>query len=457
MSRPSIRSLAGGAAGIAAGVLGGIALTSVAAGPVASEPARQLLDAAHVPPALTLPGEPIRLRYAIVCAVRQDARPCDGSGEVFVRSGQTGPFRALTLHRGEDSVEGRYFVDLPREVASAREGFSYYAVLRDDTSGETLTVPSGGALAPQRSRPLLNAVRVDLGRHEFGRTRVRDARVVSAPWGAGRGEAGLEGSRELGFVGPSAFDVARDGAVTLLDQVNRRLQRWLGGEPTTTTPVSVSGGLADFAVEPDGTVDVLEPPTRVTGASVLRRFDRDGLLTFAQRLSDRTWSKLILGPGGPVVQQVPSEQWLPVAAGGAALDRAGQARAGTTGRPLPQGRELVVARVGAGELRVAEVAGHAIVRAWRITSATPLGEVQLAEQLGKRFVVVLKIYTEAQDEFVAVVVDDRGLVERFSLDATGWAEAAPLARFRLVGGSLFQLGSTPAGVFVDRFDLEVIR
>lgn len=456
MRRPTIRSLAGGAAGIAAGILGGIALTSVSAGGLPSPSVPDLVDAAHVPPLLTLPGEPINLRYAIVCSPRDDGQPCDGSGEVYVRAGQSGPFQQLALRRGADASEGRYFVDLPTDVASSRDGFSYYAVLRDDRSGVSVTVPSGGAAAPQRSFTLRKVVDVELGAHTFGRTHPRSARVIAARWGSAVGEAGLAGSRELGFVGPSAFDVDSGGNVIVLDQVNGRLQRWAHGQ-ATATPVDVSGGLADVAVEPDGTVDVLEPPNRETPAPVLRSFDRNGALKWAQRLSDRTWSKLAVGPEGPVVQQQPSEQWLPVAANGTALDRSTQAKRGRPGRPVANGREVLVQRIGVGELRLAVVAGSAIVRAWRIRSSTPLGEVQLAEPVGSRVVVVSKTYTDDRDEFAVLVLDHSGVAQRLSLEASQWAEAAPLGRFRLSRSSLYQLGSTPAGAFVDRFDLEVSR
>ena len=61
----------------------------------------------------------------------------------------------------------------------------------------------------------------------------------------------------------------------------------------------------------------------------------------------------------------------------------------------------------------------------------------------------------SEDEFVALVLGDKGLVRQISLASADWAETAPLGRFRLVGRSLYQLGSTPTGAFVDRFDLEV--
>ena len=190
---------------------------------------------------------------------------------------------------------------------------------------------------------------------------------------------------------------------------------------------------------------------------MLRSFRHDGTAKWAEPLSDRTWAKLEVGPDGPVVQQQPSEQWLPVAAGGIPLDRKAQAQRGRPGRPLAHGRELVVQRVGAGELRLAELAGNAITRAWRVRSATPLGEVQLATSLGSRIVTVVKTYTDARDEFLVLVLGRAGLAGRFAVAPAHWAESAPLARFRLGGSSLYQLGSSPAGAFVDRFDLEVSR
>jgi len=75
--------------------------------------------------------------------------------------------------------------------------------------------------------------------------------------------------------------------------------------------------------------------------------------------------------------------------------------------------------------------------------------------MGKRLVLVVRTYTDDADEFVVLVLDRKGLEKSFSVDPADWAETAPLARFRLVGGSLFQLGSSPTGAFVDRFDLEV--
>jgi hypothetical protein len=449
MRRPGIRSLAGGAAGIAAGVIGGVALTAVsAAGPPGAPSPPAVIDAAHVPPLLRLAGEPVRLRYAIVCGPRGDGLPCDGFGTVYARPGDTGPFRALPLNRGDESKDGRYYAEVPGELASGR--FSYYAVLREGSTGATVTVPSGGADAPQVSLALRDPTAVDLGTHVFGRPRAPEARVVQARWGSAPDEVGLAGSRELGYSGPSSFDVEPDGTVDLLDSVNGRVVR-RRSRRAPLVPLGEQPELADFAAEPDGSLDVLE------ANGMLRRFRADGSAAWAQTLADRTWAKLAHGPAGPVVLQQPSEQWMPLTNQAAPLARQAQARVARDGRPIPGGRELVVEHAGAGELRIAETAGRSVLRSWRITSATSLGEVQLAEPRGDGFVVVTRVYTDDRDEFVVLVLDRNRLADSFPVASDSWTETAPLARFRLAPDGLYRLSTTPAGAFVDRFDVEVPR
>jgi hypothetical protein len=155
-----------------------------------------------------------------------------------------------------------------------------------------------------------------------------------------------------------------------------------------------------------------------------------------------------------VVLQNESGQWMAAAREGQLLTVSEQVRSGSSGRPLPDGREVVVLRRG-DDIRVALVGDAGVLRAWRVTSATALAEVQLAQPFGLGVVLVARVYTDQQDEFVVLVLDRRGVLRRFSVDSADWAETAPLTRFRLVRNSLYQLGSTPEGLFVDRFDLEV--
>jgi hypothetical protein len=445
------------ALGAAAGV-GAVAATgSVVSGP--SPPpdrkAARIIDVGHLPPLLRVPGDAATLRFNVFCPAPDD-EPCHAGGDVFVRAGSVGAgsFRKIPLRRTDDVAGGRYVADVPADLAASPEGFAYYAVLRNEATGASLTVPSAGAAAPQLSLPLEHAVLVDLGTHRFGSTQRADARVAEAPWGSAPARVGLLHGPTFGPIGPSAFDVAANGDVAVLDQVNGRVERWRAGRHVADTPVDVTGGIADMALEPDGSIDVLEPTGDGDGRTPeLRSFAPSGPLRSKTSIADRTWSQLREGPQGPEVQQEPSEQWMPAAG----LGSAAQASHGHAGRTLPNGKELVVFRAGTSEARIAEVAGTHVRRAWRIVSGTPLGEVQLAEPLGNRVVVVIRPYTDAQDEFLVLVLGDRGVERSFSVDSADWAETAPLARFRLAGSSLYQLGSVPNGMHVDRFDLEVTR
>jgi hypothetical protein len=297
-------------------------------------------------------------------------------------------------------------------------------------------------------------IEIDLGRHLFGQTSRADQRIAEVAWGDGQDEAGLEQGRNLTPIGASAFDVDSGGVVVLLDQAHRRVLRWRSGSRISTrVPLAIAGTLADVALAPDGTLYVLESVSSPGRAPLVRRFDHYGRELESVETAERG-SQIRLGPTGPVVLQQPSGQWMPIAADGTAIGPEIQRRRGRSGRPLHGGGEIVVLRLD-NEIRIALVGQAGVQRSWRIASETALAEVQLAEMLGRHVVVVARVYTDDADEFVALVLGAEGLIRRISLDAADWAETAPLGRFRLVGGSLYQLGSTPAGAFVDRFDLEV--
>ena len=471
LSRPRRRGrrLSAGLSGLAAGVLAGgaaLALAGVAVatrtGPAPEVDPGALVEAAHLPPLLTAPGEPAGLRYDIYCAAQgsdpESGAPCDAGGTVYVRAGQAGVFRAVPLRLDAGAAEGRYVAELPREIAGSPAGFSYYAVVRNQSSGASLTLPAGGPAAPQRSVPLAHTAAVSLGRHGFGSTRRADARVAAAAWGDRPDQVGLEGGPEVQPVGASAFDVDAAGTVTVLDQAHRRVLRWApGARNPDAVPLAIGGTLADMSVAPDGTIYVLESVGSEPGrAPLLRSFDATGRARGEWAVAERTASQVRIGPAGPVTLQYPSGQWMPVAERGLALAKGAQVSRGQSGRPLRDGGEVVVLRSGR-EVRVALAGENGVRRSWRIASDTDVAEVQLAEPLGGGAVVVLRVYTETDDQFVVLVLDAGGIAQRFAVDSADWAETAPLTRFRLAGSSLYQLGSTEAGIFVDRFDLEVRR
>ena len=307
-----------------------------------------------------------------------------------------------------------------------------------------------------RSRPLGPAITVDLGAHAFGSVRRATARAAAASWGAGPAQIGLEPGPEQQPIGGSSFDVGRDGAVHLLDEAKRRVLRFAPGAATPAViPTDVRGTIADLAVGDDGTMAVLETVGDEGAAPLVRSFDTAGRSLGAWRIAERRASSVEAGATGPVVLGYPAGQWMPVADNGAGLSAPSQRRRGRSGRAFANGKELVVERVD-NEARIAQFGPRGARRSWRISSATPLGEVQLAEPLGDKVVVVLRVYT-----------DDAGRIRGAGAGRTR-AGKAILGRLRPPGprrhrsrasglhaSALYELGSTPAGVFVDRYDLEV--
>ena len=106
-----------------------------------------LLEATHLPPLLTIPGEKVELSYDTYCfdsGIEETGTACDVTGSVFIRAGERGAFRELSLLRARSADDGRLFVGVPESISSSRSGFTYYAVL-DARHGEaTVTLPAAG-------------------------------------------------------------------------------------------------------------------------------------------------------------------------------------------------------------------------------------------------------------------------------------------------------------------------
>ena len=271
--------------------------------------------------------------------------------------------------------------NVPDSFATAPSGFEYYAELERVGTGDRLLVPPGGEAAPYRSRVLNNAIDVDLGVADFGAHR-RGARVASARWGDGAASVGLEPGKSVDPVGASSFDVDETGTVFLLDQVHRRVLRWArGAQHPARVPVSVDGRLADLAVSDDGSLYVLESVARPGRAGPLvRRFDETGRELDVVEAAERSPSQIRVGPDGPMVSgaslapvdprwrstATPSRRASSAAERGPAVrfDRAARRSSFAPGTSFESPWRP----------------GDRIVRSWRLTSATPLGEVQLAER-----------------------------------------------------------------------------
>ncbi len=163
-----------------------------------------------------------------------------------------------------------------------------------------MTLPAGGPDAPQQSMPLAQSAPIALGRHAFGVGRAANARIAAAQWGSGQGEVGLEQGRNLAPIGGSSFDVDASGAVSVLDEANRRLLRWRPGVTSPEhVPLAIRGTLADLAVGGDGTLYVLETAADAGHGPQLRSFDADGTAHDAVELARARTRPSASGRMGP--------------------------------------------------------------------------------------------------------------------------------------------------------------
>jgi hypothetical protein len=398
----------------------------------------------HTPVLLARAGEPVELSYDVVCGAAKDepGGHCSPSGAVFVRPAGDSTFAELPLEREADGL-------LSAVVAAheAHAGFDYFVTI-DNGRGQTASLPEAGAQAPQHVWPLESWTTVDLGAARFGQARAPSSLVHAFSWGRGDSAIGLDSGREQSRIGPSAFDVAPDGSVVVLDQVNRRIVRSRPGARPTGVPIDFTGGEGDLAVGGDGTIYVLDS----SGTPLLRSFTAAGVPISATPLAQTTADMVRAGPGGPLVHAYPSEMWLPTGAGRPPLAPDQQLAGARSARSVADGLGVVV-RASPGEVKLALVRGDRLVHAWLVHGETSFGEVQLAEPYGDGMLVVVRLWNEKQAEFRVLRLAPEGLVQSFSVEPTEWAETASLSRFRLHGSSLYQLRSDPSGVEIARFEI----
>lgn len=402
---------------------------------------RGLRDVLHTPPLLVARGQRVNVRYDVVCQSNGLGEPCELSGIIFVRRNGEFGYRRIPLVASEGSA-----LTAALDGVAAGEGFSYYAIV-EDGSGSTITVPAGGAAAPQRAWVVPAMTVAPLGTHAFGHTRRPDSRSMTASWGSGTNALGLITGRGQVAIGPSAFDVAPDGSITVLDQVNDRLAVYSHGR-VRYEPIVFAGAEGDLAIGADGTTYVLDPGAEAT----IRTYTQAGASAGVARIAGSGADMLREGPGGAFVHVYPGDLWLPAGGAGRLLEPTAQVSAARAGRSVAGGTEVVV-RATPTQALFALARGDRVMHAWRVTSAANIGEVQLAEPFGDGLLVVLRLWTDTEAEFVALVLSPAGLAESFAVDAAEWAESAALGRFRLAGGRLFQLRSTSAGAEVVTFDL----
>lgn len=442
--RMGVGVLSAVALGVAPG-LGLAARSSEPSGRSAQDPA-QVLEVYVRSPVLVRSGERVRLPVRVVCA-NAHGDPCASTVTVGTREGADGPWRR-TAAQAVPSLEFDLTAPASRSLGSARSGSVSFFVRASGPQGRLESLPSGGQAAPlelfvTNELPVVRAGAIPFGETRPGRT------ALFLPWGSGPGRAGLDLGRESATLGPSSFDVDRDGRIYLADALQDRVAEFSHGRLVRQTPVRI-GARADLALTERGAVFVLD---RDETGPAIRRIDPQGRLGPAVSAGSGIIGQIrTVGEQG-LASLLPQDAWTAVSADGlGTLTAAGI----TTGRPVTGGRQLL--RVITEDfLRLAVVEDGRVVDPIEVRFAQRLGELALAEPDGSNgYWAVVHVWRDrpAADQYQVVHISGRRVVQTFAVGDRRFADTPPMARFRLGrDGFLYQLVTSPEGVSILRFDL----
>jgi hypothetical protein len=341
------------------------------------------------------------------------------------------------------------------------------------TLAAALALLAGAAPQPAAATSLA-ASPVELGVHRFGHLRPPDTVVAHADpdeVGFSRPPKGADGVD----LGPWSFDVAKDGSIWLLDEVNHRLLTWPPGAldhpaRTLALPGDPLDRVADFAVAPDHTIYVTYWPPPGPGPKTMRlaALAPEGTVRWTAPTIDEIFNaQLRIGPDNAlyVDDGQSADTWTPLTTpAGRPLPLAEQRRQTSSQQPLPGGLRLTSTYIGPRECRftLTNQAGQTL-RGWRVTSQTDLGLQGVTPALvGGDPVVVLGISQQTKAEFlyeaeVLRLARVGGTSVRFAISPDTrvvWGDT-PITGVRVgPDGQLYQLRTSPtSGVDIVRWPL----
>ena len=341
-----------------------------------------------------------------------------------------------------------------------------------------LAILVGGAVQPAAATSLAPTP-VPLGTHRFGHLRPPDAIVAHADANGVGFYQPPQGQDGVAF-GPWSFDVAQDGSVWLLDEINHRLLAWRPGRPdrparSVRLPVDPLERVADFAAAPDHSIYATYVPPPGPGPKTLRlcRLTPDGRVSWTAATTVEIFNaQLRLGPDGTLYVSGGHDgthDWTPLASpAGRPLSLAEQRRRTSPVQPVAGGLRLAASHRAAGDWRfiLTDQAGRG-AGGWRVTSRTALGGLVATPALvGRDPVVVVEVSRQTSSEFlyeyqVLRLARTGGASVRFALAPAGRVVFGdtPITGVRVgPDGRLYQLRtSRSGGVDIARYDLTPVR
>ena len=272
--------------------------------------------------------------------------PCAAAARVFVRRGRR---RVSRARAGGGSLRGGTHAR-GRRPGGDRAVDERLLVLRafraTPRPGDSVTLPAGGADAPQRSLPLDRPADVALGAHAFGQQRSRTPASRRQPGAPGVARSGSNRAGISTPIGGSSFDVdaqrGRASCSTRPTGASCAGRRAVAGGPLRFHSRS-TGRLRTCRSRATARSTCSRRPSGARTSQLLRSFDSERPQREGGDAGRDAHAQVRLGPRDTRRSPAPVG---PMDAGGsqAVSTRAGLRQSRRPGRLLPGGREVVVLR-----------------------------------------------------------------------------------------------------------------
>lgn len=232
-------------------VLGGVSAQSTPALNEFDPDTFPAIDIGHAAPVLLRTDQTVSLEFMFACgfALPMDAE-CVPQATLFVAHGAKGQFAPVKLtEEYRDSL--RVLSARVRAVDNRGQALQYYLDVREEASGVRQRYPSTGAIEPTVLSEYTN---VQLGAGKETSPEI----VLRLPWGNGPKAVGIDQHPEQATVSADAFDVAPDGTLALLDEVNARVVVVDPEAKTFRSHAIPVQGVGDVRIDARGQVTVLD-------------------------------------------------------------------------------------------------------------------------------------------------------------------------------------------------------
>jgi hypothetical protein len=191
----------------------------------------------HFPPLIAKTGDTMQLDFIIDCAKPGDkSSRCKPEATLFAAFGSESDFEPQILTKELRDSQEIWTINLPAADSNGR-ALQYYIEVKDEKAKLQSRYPLTGAI---ELVVVPTFTTIDLSSDE---PPIREGeQILRASWGSGPEQVGFSKEEGRDPLGPSAFDMAPDGKIAVLDEVNQRVLLFdLQTNETISYPVALKG------------------------------------------------------------------------------------------------------------------------------------------------------------------------------------------------------------------------